>query len=447
MSEADPGPAEAGRPRLRLVFGLLLIVVLAVAAHMRLRAAFETVVSPPLRGDSIGYVSAAYNMKTFGVFSKALTWSQPAPSAPAPDAILSPGYPAVLAVLLEDRPDYRFLRRALLLQALIGIAAVGLTYVFAIQVLSRRAAIVAAALVAITPQLVSLGASLLTETLFTLTVVVFLLCLVRAARREAMGWYALAGLALGATALVRPTLQYLPFLLVPAVVWLSTRTPWKNVGALLLGFAIAFGPWLVRNQVQTGTIGDSTLIRSTLLHGSYPDFMYQGQPQSLGFPYRFDPQEASIRSPWQALQRIGSNLKADPATTLRWYFLSKPLRFHDWAFVEGAGDIFINPVTASPYLVRREFIVTSALMHIVHWPLMILSFLGTAMAMLSAIGRGSDERRRAMGLLAVVVIFVVGVHVIGFPLGRYSVPFRPLTFVLALYALGRIAGYLRSRLP
>ncbi len=446
MNEADPDQAKAGRSQLQLVLGLLLIVVLAVAAHLRLRAAFETLVWPPLQGDSVRYVSAAYNLSTFRVFSQSLTWDKATATTPVSDAVLSPGYPALLALFLDSRPDNSFLRRVLVLQALIGTLAVGLTYTFASQVLPRFMALVVTALVAITPQLVSLGTSLLTETLFTLTVVIFLCALVRAARRESVVWYLIAGLALGLTALVRPTLQYLPLLLVPVIAWLSTRNRWKNAGALLLGCVLMFGPWLVRNQLTTGVVGDSTLMTSTLLHGSYPDFMYQGRMESLGFPYRFDPEAADIKSPSQSLQRIGHNLEADPVGTLRWYLLAKPLRFYDWAFIEGAGDIFINSFKASPYLSRSEFIFTRALMYLVHWPLVILSFAGIALAGFFAIRRRDDGRSRAMGLLAVVIVFVMGLHVIGLPLGRYSVPFRPLTFVLALYALDLAARHWRSRI-
>jgi hypothetical protein len=450
------GSASA-TPRPLPIAMLVLAVVLAFAAHLRLRAAAETLVWPPLQGDSVNYVSVAYNLRQFGVASRERTWTQDAPARPRPDALVAPGYPLLLAAVMPDRPDPPFLRDALLLQALLGVLTVGLGYMLARPLLPRGGAVAVAALLAISPHLVTLGTSLLTETLFAAAATAFAIALARAARTMRARDYALAGVALGLTALIRPTLQYLPLLLVPAIAWLSTRSPrgdqagataasrWQGAGALLLAFVLTLGPWLARNVVRTGAAGDPVQLTSALLHGSYPDFMYAGKPQSLGFPYRFDPAAASIRTPGDALGRIRANLAADPAGTLRWYVLDKPRRLFDWAFVEGAGDVFINSVKASPYFVRGEFQATHALMRWLHAPLVLLGAIGTIAALWRGLRRRDDPVARAYALLAVTMAFVVALHSLALPLARYGVPFRALTFLFALHALQLAWGALARR--
>ena len=434
LANAATGDPQARSTR--ILAALALLVILLLGASLRLRAALETETWPSLQGDSIDYVSAAYNLRQFGVFSHENTWAHATQIAPKPDALRDPGYPAMLALLMPAHPDQAFLKRALLLQALLGVLVIAASYLLVALLLPRPAALAVAALIAVNPQMISLGASLLTETLFSLSVVACLYALVRATLRQSIVWYGVAGILIGLSALVRPTLEFLPLLLVPALAWFVPSARWKPCIALLLGMVLTFGPWIVRNERAIGAASDPTLMTNTLLHGSYQDFMYRGEVQSLGYPYRFDPTSAAVRTPGQSLARIRDDFDSDPAGMLRWYLLSKPVRFFDWAFVEGSGSIFVNTVRRSPYLEgQRDFVLSYEAMYFLHWPLIVLSCLGTAIALAAAVRRGRNLEQGTVGVLAVVMVFVVALHVMGLPLGRYSVPFRPLTYLLAMYVL------------
>jgi 4-amino-4-deoxy-L-arabinose transferase-like glycosyltransferase len=444
MNAETASPGETGRPGQRWIHALALLLVIAFGASLRITAMLDTRLVSPLEGDSTGYVAAAYNLRQFGVFSNEHSFDQAKPVAPRPDALVRPGYPAMLALFLPDRPDYPFLHRVQWVQALLGIALIGLTYLFAAQLLPKTAALALAALVAIHPQLIVLGTALLTETLFSVVVAAFLYAITRAGSNGSAYWYGIAGALIGLSAWVRPTLQFLPLLLVPALAWLLPRTRWRNCASLVLAAALVFAPWILRNERAIGVPTDTTLMTSTLLHGSYPDFMYHGDPRTRGFAHRFDPEAAAIRTPAQALARIVANFRSAPAQTLRWYLLSKPVRFFDWEFIEGSGDIFINTVSRTPYRERRDFIDTYWVMRWLHWPLIVLGYVGILYALLRAARKDRNPQDRAWGLLAVTMIFVIALHALGLPLARYSVPFRPLMY---LFAIGVVVATARRLRP
>jgi putative effector of murein hydrolase len=85
-------------------------------------------------------------------------------------------------------------------------------------------------------------------------------------------------------------------------------------------------------------------------------------------------------------------------------------------------------------LTNPIFTATDVLMHRIYTPLILFGLLGTVVAFF--------PRRRvpfsahdivAMRFLATLHIFVILVHVVGTPISRYSVPFRPLTFLLGVF--------------
>jgi len=62
----------------------------------------------------------------------------------------------------------------------------------------------------------------------------------------------------------------------------------------MIGFALAFLPWIGRNMITLNMSTDNRLMTGSLHHGMYPDFMYDGVPESRGYPYRHDPHSEEI---------------------------------------------------------------------------------------------------------------------------------------------------------
>ena len=439
-SSPDPRATATPPPGRAWLHWLLLGFILLVAMGLRLGATVLSVYDPPVAGDSVQYISAAYNLKHYGVFSSVDTWRRPANAAPAPDAYRPPGYPILLSWLLDGWPDYDFLRRVQMLQALLGTLVVAGGYLLARRVLSKDWALPIALLLAICPQLVTLGTSVLTEVPFCFVLTGALLALVHGAQKPSARAFAITGALFGLSVMLRFTLLYLPLLLLPAIAWLlPQRVGWRCACALLLGFAAIYGPWLARNEIVLGRSGDPKLTTMAVLDGSYPDQMYRERPETLGFARRFDPSATNIRMPGQAIGRVAENLRTDPLGTLRWYLLGKPIAFFEWRFIEGADDVFMNTVKRTPYRTRSEFIWSHDLMFWLHWPLIALNGLGIAIAGVVAVRRRGDDEARVWGLLTTVMLFAIAVHVVGYPLGRYSVPFRPLTYVFAMLPLALAA--------
>lgn len=429
------------------LYAVASVLVLALAAQLHLGAALRTRVDTPIRADAAEYTSYAYNLRWHGVYSRQPTWHSEWRGELQPDAVRQPGYALVLALLIGETVDAAFVLRVVMLQALLSVLLVGLSQILAKPVVGRWPALVVALLVALTPQLVTSTTYVLTETLYA-TVFTAFLCLLSALlrRRDAGPWLALAcGLLLGASALVRPTSNYLPLVVLP---FAFLAGGWRHATALALGVVLAFGPWILRNLATLGRSSDPTLAIATLQHGSYPNFMYDGREETYGYPYRFDPRTPEIVTDFGSVTaHIANEFARQPWTMTRWYLLQKPLFFLGWEPIQGAGDVFVYPVLRSPYLDEALFRVTRDLMHWLHVPLMALSLGGALLGFAHALRyRFAVGTPRLVGGLAAVFLAVLGLHMVGAPFPRYSVPFRPLMYTLGAWVLVSLAARCSSGL-
>lgn len=417
----------------------LLAAILLVAAHFQFTAVLRTEVNQPLRADAAEYASYAFNLVRHGTFSKDPTWhpSWPAGVAPTPDAMRTPGYPLLLAAVMPHGPTPRAILDAELVQAALAVLVVALSYLLIRPLLGFGAACTGALLLALTPQFVTASTYLLTEVWFALWVVLGLLALSRALRepRGALAFLALAGLAFGVSALVRPTLQYLPVLLAPALYFaFRGARPWRAAIAFALPCALSAAPWIARNEITLGRAGDPSIPRLSVLDGSYAGYMYRDDPESYGFPRRFDPDSDRIgESTANVVAHVRSEFERRPLRMLRWYLIEKPLYLFAWDPIQGEGDIFVYPVMRSPYFERGEFVASRGAMLLIHWPLMIGGLLGALAVWWSRFALRFDPAlRAALRVLSLVLAFTIAIHIVAASFPRYSVPFRPVSILFAL---------------
>ncbi len=432
------------------IFSLVIITLLA--AYLRFTAILETVIDHPIRADAREYVLYAYNLEHSGIYSR----SEPSEGNKQeliPDAMRPPGYPLFIKWLMEPASLGKTVSNILFAQALLGVVMTLLSFLLFRSIMPMWWALAATMMVALSPHMVSMTTYVLTETLFSFLLVFGFVLLINARNSRATRVMAfLAGSAFAYAALTRPSLQYfiVPLAVLMAVHFRRSGGVTRAV-ALLLGFALVFLPWIVRNVHTIGKPSDDTLMIATLHHGSYPGFLYQDRPETFGFPYRFDPRTSEIGKDMNSvLSEIKRRFLEEPGKHLYWYLIGKPITFLSWNIIAGMGDVFVYPVTKSPYFDNPIFRYTHLLMQVLHWPLVILAMVACVWVWLpSASVRLGAESIFIWRAMALFLAYFVALHMIGAPFPRYSIPLRPLLFgfsVLSLYLISKEAVQRRLRI-
>jgi len=420
---------------------LLPLLIVAFGAFLRFEAIGDTKVVAPLRADAGNYVSYAANLLQHGTYSRQ---RYDASGPPQPDAVRSPGYPLLLAAVIAFSPQ-----APLVLVQYIQAALSTLTIVLGI-ILFRRFlpplwTYTAAFFAAISPHLIVSNVYILTESLFTFGLIGSLLVMAYTYQRTSSMWALLSGAVLGMLTLTRSAVQY--FILILLALFRLEGKPTRFILLVALGFALVFGAWSVRNLSSTSQFSDDTLVINFLHHGMYPDFQYKAEPDTYGFPYRYDPDSAAVsESTSTILLEILQRFRDEPARHFRWFLLDKPVAFWQWNMVQGMGDVFIYPVERSPYFTRPVFQWTHWLSRMLHAPLVILGLIGSIACWFLSARLETRSAAFTVKLIAALIIYYQLIHMVGAPFPRYSVPLRPLIYVMAVYTVYVAAGLVRDEL-
>ncbi len=447
MTTTDIERDASPRPRWFLP-ALCIIVLLGLA--LRWWTAVGTQVDVPIRNDARDYVSYAANLTLHGVYS-----SDPHvlvgqfQREPVPDARRPPGYPLFLAAFFDLGDLGGFIHHVVVAQAWLGALVVWLIGLLTARLLGCLWAIAVAALTALSPHLAIYVPYLLTETPFSLALTAFVMaaaCGLMASspgRRAALAL--IAGLCLGIACLLRPTLDQLAWVVLGlALAVPAWRRRWVIALVFLLGFVGVMAPWWVRNT-QVSHHGQSHAMAVTIHQGSYPDMMRDGDPATFGYPYRGDPAAAQAESSVRAaLADLAGKFREHPLQMVRWYVVGKPMALFAWSEQSGWRNLFEYPVHRSPWLSSDGLIVLMSVMVGLHPLLVLLALAGTLLAFVPAACRWLPEQAvTGMRVAAFVHAYFLLVHLAALPLSRYSVPFRPLTYLMAIFAIGCLAAWAR----
>lgn len=418
------------------------VFIVLLAGWLRTVAAADTSIDHPYRADVSQYYITAYNLNTYGVYSHVLSGQDGKGGAPKPDAFITPGYPLFLSLFVDAPPNPQTFIAVSSWQALLSTAAVLLVLALCMR-LSPWIALPAALLAAMSPHLVTIATYMLSETLFSVLMLLSLLALSLHAKEER--WYLPAllasGVLLGAAALTRPVLELFP-LAVIFVLWITYdhRTALRGAAALVLGFCLLWGPWIARNHISHAAEGSANMVQ-TMAIGMYPDFEYNHIPNQ-GEPDHLDPRFSQFSHNLGAtLSEIGRRFRENPGEELRWYLIGKPVALWSWHGVGGGPDVFTYPVFVTPYSHSPLFILTHALMHALHWPLVILALIGCVLVWLPGAGaRLAPEPLFLARIMSLLLLYNTAVLMVLAPFTRYSIPFLPV-----LYAMAVMAPYLVTR--
>ncbi len=354
-----------------------------------------------------------------------------------PTAAWPPGYPALLAVLYRLFGNHVVV--AQLANAVLGASTGLVVYALGRRLFDARVGLVAAGILALYPGQVMFSALLLSEVLFTFlfatACLLFVLCDTREPAPGPAAW-ALFGALVGIATLVRGTT--LAFAAVPAAIWLLSGRAWKpsavRLGAVLLGFALVVGPWVVRNRVQMGEfVLLSTNLGRTLSIAHLPDGgdekRYAALQRSLGEVgldalRRRDALAHVASHPSGVLERV-------PLHVLHLYERDDVAM--NWGRVPKARGRGVEPLlgSLSDPVVRR---IANGL----HRGILALAALGLVAAL--------DRRRPERFILPAAILYVTLLHSVVFHGNpRFYVPLAPLVCVLAAVSLVTLRDRLRAR--
>ena len=159
-----------------------------------------------------------------------------------------PGYPIVIAIIykISGNSD-RALR---LFQSACETVTAVLVFLIAARLIPRGAALLAALLAAVAPQLAYRSLVILPETLSALPLVAAVLLIMKAAEDRSIRKMFLAGGLIGVSSWLRPDSMLLPLFLCVTLLLLLPRGQWRrNALALIGGTVIVIAPLTIRNAL------------------------------------------------------------------------------------------------------------------------------------------------------------------------------------------------------
>ncbi len=290
---------------------IALSIVFLIALALRISFVCFTDTPEPTF-DAAGYDRAARNFLIHRVYSY---------HYPAPTAYTVPGYPVFLSIIYAacGPSNYTAVR---LIQAILSTFLVLFVFLIARKVFDEPSAFTAAIIAAFYPPFIWVNTTLLTGPLLVLFTVFFLWMLLIAMEKNRFVPYALSGLLLGITFLIKPKLALFPFFILSLGIWKNRKQIRKftlNFFILIAAAISVLSPWIIRNYlmferfIPFGTQGSNPLFQGSCINYELPF-----NPFSVGK----DEFERNKILRQKALENIKHNLKEKPFHYISWY-LSK----------------------------------------------------------------------------------------------------------------------------
>ena len=439
---ADTLPRVMGRTATKPTRWFTVGIVVAISAlslGVRIAHHANTEVDSPFRTDAYGYYMTAMNLNTFGVYSRDPPTAPGVPSERR--SSLQPGYPLLLMPILRAaRSLDHFVSSVVLLQCLFGALLPLLAFALARSALSLTASTVVALLVALCPHLIALEAFVLTEAVFSFALVLSLLLFVRAHRSRGVWLPLMAGIALGLAQLIREVATPLPLLLAPLFLlgWRAALGPVRRVmvcqaGILLLGAGLVWAPqqWAMAHHFEGHPVEEVNRFWWWFANGSIVNLAHETDASRR--PPEF---EHIINDPSYGAPVLWARFLDDPFPTLAWYLGGKALFLWRWDNLYNGG-VYQYPMIRKGFDANAPLRAIRSVMHGLHWPLHVLALLSLPVLLIDwRRGRVTDFDRVALPLL-VVIFYHVALLSVFMPVPRYSIPLRPLVFVLAAGVMAR----------
>ena len=405
---------------------LALAAVVLLGGGLRFAAAVNP--NPTQSPDERSYVKLAQSL-TRGTYGDRQTRLQRPLHWP-------PGAPVMFAAsrVIDDDPDFPV---AYLLQAVVATLLIGVVFAIGFVAAGPVAGLVAAALVAFYPPLITLTGSLQSEPLGALLIAMAVLAVTWALRRDGrLRWWALAGVLFGLAVLTRTDLLLGPPLVGAIVALVLLRRhglkPALSVATVLgAAYLLTLAPWTIYVSDRAGkftpvTEGDgAALFVGTYLPGKgttygmkriLGDATREANPRLRGVEnYRLEARPVldlvAARRPELGRQEA---LQAEARANLERYALGRPLDFA-W--------MMLDKVRRTWFLSSRAGSLKKSKVTRVYHVILVTACLAL---MLGAIVR----RRSALaGICLGLVAYSMLLHAVFVAKPRYNLPLMPLLIV------------------
>lgn len=273
------------------------------------------------------------------------------------------------------------------------------------------------------------------ELLFILGLMLFVLALLEAVKRNTAAAYAGAGAVLGLVALVRSTLLLFPLLLL--LYFVAVRDGVRRRGRVALNVAVlmttallALSPWIVRNYFLVGQFVPTASVQGVSAHSG------QYICTHMGLDKRMQDVDADAAEARNRLARQW-NYRFEPSYYQYFYSAADEMNFNRQLFEEVMSEYRAKPALLLKCATSNMFNFwfagkswTSTLLNIVvQLPLLCLAALGLA----SVWKRGNTKRDATV--VALLVFYLWGVHTLVLAQARYSIPLVPLLSIFASVTL------------
>jgi 4-amino-4-deoxy-L-arabinose transferase-like glycosyltransferase len=361
---------------------ILMIPVLGLALYLRLYFLRNGQLEP-LEWDQLNYTKMALQWLETGIYAYRDT---------LPNTLVTPGFPAFLAMMLRifgyEQPEAT-LMLVREVQCFIGLVAIWVIFRTGSRLFTPGAGLLAALFAAVYPSYVWSSSLILTEVIFLSSFSVLLFLQVRIIQENRRTDHILAGAMLAVTVLIRPNV--LPLGVVPYLfLWIkSRRMPWAMILRGAISFSILMLPWWVRNwitfhefiPIAKGEAGNP------FLGGTDPYFRGTINWEAVGEKGQFQ----------EGLRRIREGLIQDPLLWIGW-------------FTVGKFRVFFRTLWVGSY----PFSVPEWYFYLLNKLHFVLVYIGLAVLPVMAL-RG----RLAYGYLLAGLAVFWGVHQVFIPVDRY----------------------------
>jgi hypothetical protein len=391
-------------------------------------------------GEGRGYNSAAVTMQQI---ADAPRDGRPPADNAVPTALFPPGYPATLGglywLMLHTPLPENLVTAAVALNVVLGVATVLLAFVLVRRLFDSRAALVAAALLAVYPNLVFHTATLHWETTFVfLTMAALVVLLGRPWGRGRVPTPRLVAFAMlvGASVLVRPMSVGMVAAMVVAclVAGAGVRRSLLQCGVVLGIVALMVTPWTVRNLVKLDSpVVISTELGAALCVSRQPgargnkDFSRMHRyciPSMEGVPL----DEREVRENDYALARARAWVADHPLQEARFWFSRGRYAFRE------DHDALDDAVVAVSSGTR------TALGRVADWFWFAVLGLGAV-----GVVRFADRSAPQRLVIALTALALALTPIVLYGAPRYKVPATPLVAMMAAVCVVALVDRMRSR--